>query len=336
MIRELERVLLSNWEEFGCPGSRPRQLAYILSGERHRHSKVIVYCLPEERNAPPLVAKIQRADMAIPQLDNEYVQLKALHALPGLEEMRGSIPKPLFFGELAGHHVMIETYLPGVPFSKHLRRKGPRCLHWSFEWLTAFHARTVKETRRLTAGEIEIHFLAPLESAIGGMDALRPFRPFLMAYRRRIEALADITIPVVFCHHDLCLNNIRFHKDAVGVIDWEFARYPDLPFLDVINLFLFSAMTWKGLRYPKAFALAFAENGGLSTLLKRMVREYCETLRLDPGLVGPLVVQYLISRISLLGSIGSTAGVEDSIRCLAAVATGQVDLQRWTDLPPGA
>jgi hypothetical protein len=124
----------------------------------------------------------------------------------------------------------------------------------------------------------------------------------------------------------LTLNNIRFQGDRIGVIDWEFSCSPDLPILDLINAYLFFAMTWKGLSYTESFRLAFSGGNELSRLLRQCIRSYVRDLGVPAILFGPLVVQYLASRILLLKRVGNMTNCEEVIRCLRAVAAGEVDL----------
>ncbi len=329
MIHELARLLMSKWKEFGCRGRTPGKFHCVLSGGRHRHSKIVVYCVPDSGEAQPLVVKIQRDDLDLPLLENEYLQLKTLHRFAGLAEMTNSIPNPLFFGELLGRPTLIETYLPGVPFARHSQRRNPRSLLRSFAWLKAFHVRTIRDAGFLAGERIDRYFLYPVESALRDINELQPLAPFLSRFMREVGGLAGLGVPLVFNHNDLCLNNIRFDGEAIRVIDWEFSQYPGLPLFDVINLFLFFTMTWKKLGYREAFILAFAENNDVSSLLKGLVRDYLRDLNFHRSLVGLLIIQYLISRVLLLRSIGSVAGFEDSLWCLAAVARGHVDLDRW-------
>ncbi len=330
MLPELEEVLRTRWESFGSTWERPGRFLFVLSGERHPHSKAIFYCLPQGRSGQTVVVKIQKGEPHLPLLENEHQRLRALHGLEGLKGLEASIPRPLLFGEVAGHPVLIETYLPGIPFSKHARRRDPQCFLRVVDWLQAFHTRTRGAAVRLAPEEIRRYFLDPVEPAMRLLDGRRAVRSSLDAYRRRAEDLAGTPLPFVFGHNDLCLNNLRLQGDRLGVIDWEFSRYPDLPLADLLNAFLFFAMTWKRLSYPEAFRLAFSGDNPLAQLLRRCTREYCSHLGLSASLADVLVVQYLISRIPLLESIGNAAGREEALWCLEAVAKGQVDLSTWS------
>ena len=332
MFQELEQVLLSTREQFGQTGSGLEHFRYVLSAERHWHSKAVLYCLPRDRRGQTLVVKVQKDSLHLPLLENEYECLKALHGHEGLQDLRKSIPRPLFFGQMAGHPVMVETYVPGVPFSKFSRRRDPGWFLRVFEWLKAFHVGTLHATRLLTREDIGVYFLQPLESAMRTINKCGSFGTFLDSFRQKAEELSGAGLPFVFSHNDLSLNNIRFQRDRIGVIDWEFSRDPDLPLSDLMNVFLFFAMTWKRLSYPEAFRLAFTGGNGLSPLLKRCLREYVRDLGLPPAMLSLLVVQYLISRIPLLQSIGSVEGYEDTLWCLDALSDGRVDLDPWNDL----
>jgi len=332
VLQELERILLASWEEFGFTGDRPERFLYLLSAERHWHSKSVFYCLPHERWTQAVVVKIQREDVHLPLLENEYRRLKTLHAHEGLWKLKDSIPRPLYFGRVTDHPVLIETYMPGAPFSKYARRREPESFLKLSKWLRAFHSMTRCGNACLGREEIEAYFLGPLESAIRASHGCRPARGFLISFRKRLEDLRGQPLPFVFGHNDLCLNNIRFHENRINVIDWEFSRHPDLPVLDLINAYLYFVMMLKKLCYREAFRVAFSESNGVSLLLKQCLADYLGALGLPPAMLFPLVVQYLICRIPLLLSIGNVTGFEDTVWCLQAIAEGQVDLEAWKDL----
>ena len=332
MLRELEQIVRARWKEFGYTGKRPERLICVLSGDRHLHSKAVLYCLPDERSAPAVIVKIQKDDLHLPLLRNEYLHLKALHAREGLGELRQSIPRPLFFGEVADHPVLIQSYMPGVPFSKHARRRDPGSFLKLSEWLRAFHMLTLRPARILTEREVGVYFLHPLELAMQVISGHGSLQFFLEEYGRRLEALSTANLSFVFSHNDLCLSNVRFDGQRINVIDWEFSREPDLPLLDLINAFLFFAMTWRRLSYVEAFHGAFSGHNGVSVLFRQCLENYVRDVELSPGMLPLLLVQYLISRIPLLKSIGNVAGLEDTLQCLGALAEGGVAQKPWTDL----
>jgi hypothetical protein len=332
MLQGLERVLLANWEAFGGQGKRPDRFRYVLFAGRHWHSKAVIYCLPEGREGATLVVKVQRENLQRALLESEYRCLLALHEDERLQELRPSIPRPLFLGPIDGHLSLIETYMPGVPFSKHARRRDPELFLRVTRWLGAFHRRTVRKAGGLTEAEIGQHFLRPLESAMPVLEASERLRLFLDGFRQRVLALAGTPIALVVSHNDLCTSNIRFPAERIGVIDWEFSRDPDLPLFDLLNAFLFFVMTWQRLDYPAAFRAAFSGTHEANRLLDRCLRAYVQDLGLSPGMLQLLVVQYLISRIPFLESLGDAANAREAIACLEAIADGQVDLGRLAAL----
>ncbi len=335
MLQELERVLLSKWEEFGNPGRKPEQFLYLLSAGQFWHSKSVLHVLPRDQKTHRLIVKILNADLQLPLLENEYVRLKALHSQGNLRDLRPSIPRPLFFGRIAGHLLLIETYMPGVPFAKHSRKKEPGLFLTFATWLNAFHSRTLHINGCLTEEQIGVYFLHPLEKALPAIQRRCALLGFLDRFRPRVEKLSGTKLPLVFSHNDLSLNNVRFQGDRIGVIDWEFASDPDLPLFDLLNAYLFFAMMWKRLSYTEAFRWAFSPDNELSRLLRSCLRDYVRDLGVPPSLVPLLVVQYLISRILLLRSIGNVGGGEDTLWCLQAIAEGHVDLEPWGDLWSG-
>ncbi len=334
MLSEIERVLLANWETFGLPGKRPDRFLYILSTEQHWHSKAAFYCLSQSHPTQAVVVKTQKADLHQPFLETEHRHLQALQGDQRLQELRASIPRPLFFGQIAGHPTLIETYMPGVPFSKHTRRREPGLFLQASKWLGDFHERTRRTARPLTAEERDGFFLYSLESTMRAGARRSGSGRFLDRFSRQLEELAGTELPYVFNHNDLCLNNIRFQADQIQVIDWEFSRESGLPLLDLLNLFLFFAMTWKRLGYSHVFRLAFSRGNEVSQLLQRCLRDYCRTLGLSPALLPLLPAQYLVSRIPLLQSIGNVAAVEETLWCLQSIAERHEELEAWSDLGP--
>jgi aminoglycoside phosphotransferase (APT) family kinase protein len=163
----------------------------------------------------------------------EAVWLQRLRALPGAP----TDTLPVFHGEreIDGVRVFALSELPGMTVD-HDSPRLPRLTAAAARWISDLHAATARPTRMTPEA------LDDLAAPIFAAARLRypELEPELARAEQSIRAeLSGHTLPLVFMHGDFKLENVVFDEHdgrLTGVIDWELARHPGPPLLDLLYL----------------------------------------------------------------------------------------------------
>lgn len=183
----------------------------------------------ENAETPHYVVRIPRDPRQDERLRANYSTLLALHKSP---ELRGTVPQPIFAGNVKGVLLTIETCLHGSQMARELlnarRENAPneeiRLLAIGWEWLAKLHRATRRElpqdflsTRRALL-ETETAFLQQ-HGILTASEARR--------LRESVGELLDLPLPYSRCHADFNPNNaLRPFDDPTGFygFDFEFSR----------------------------------------------------------------------------------------------------------------
>ena len=116
------------------------------------------------------------------------------------------------------------------------------------------------------------------------------------------EAFLDGTLPSVVEHGDFNPDNIYEHRSKICVIDWEWAKSPGLPLIDLFEFALHYTRMGSFLGKQRAQAVnsrhlleTFNPSGPLAPTLRRWTRQACDRLRI-PHLYATYILILLISR----------------------------------------
>ncbi|MBM4387811.1 MAG: phosphotransferase, partial [Deltaproteobacteria bacterium] len=95
---------------------------------------------------------------------------------------------------------------------------------------------------------------------------------FVENYLSSIEDMEDFMVEPVVCHGDFGLANIFFDQDSIHVVDWEFMRPADWPFIDLWHLIAF--VNWGSRSPEKELVRAVVEGRGRPRFMKDILKLY--------------------------------------------------------------
>ena len=199
-----------------------------------------------------------------------------------------------FFGHHAGHAVLGQTAIAGVPF-RQTPSVTPDCpaARAAVAWLA-----------ELSAGTADHTLAEPMQVAAALGDLLGRFARIYRSSAAEHEALAGQIaavaasrrpFPLVFQHGDPGTWNLLVTADGrPAFLDWEAAEPHGMPLWDLFYLARsvgVGAARAAGTRSSlDAFARQFLPDGPVSRALAHDVERHGSQIGLDPALVGPLLL----------------------------------------------
>jgi Phosphotransferase enzyme family len=252
--------------------------------------KIVLALLAPGAQGPSYIVKLAHDAALNDRLENEAVALRALEAA-GIADP-ATVPRGAFFGHHAGHAVLGQTAIAGVPF-RQATSATPDCpaARATVAWLTELGARTadrsVAEPPQVAAALDRL--LARFAQLYGPSGAERD------ALAEQIAAVAASrrSIPLVFQHGDPGTWNLLMTPDGrPAFLDWEAAELHGMPLWD---LFYFARSVGVGVARAsgtrgslEAFSREFLPDGPMSRTLAQDAERYAVRIGLDPRLIGPL------------------------------------------------
>jgi thiamine kinase-like enzyme len=315
MIKTIESILASSWQDFGFDLPFPRRFHYSVI-HRPQTFKVILQCFPDSRPQPLLAIKVACGDPPFAFLASEYNSLTEIWKNSSLGDLAATLPKPFLLRDCCGHLIVIESHLPGTRRLRHSKKR--KYLERAANWLIEFHRRTARR-ERLNERYRETLFHAPLEFALRNLVRDKDLAVCLERHRQSVETLGLEELPLVFAHNTFAERNLLFTGRGIGVIDWETATYPSLPLTDLIDLYTRYVSLVERVPYAPAFRRIFVDKSTpISTLFEDALEKYVASLRIPPSLIRPLIVQYLVTRSFLRHRWGAPGErVEEGMSALA-------------------
>jgi hypothetical protein len=154
--------------------------------------------------------------------------------------LRGSIPAPLFGGEIEGRFVLLQNGMPGTVLPRGLgRRRYPwqrqafaRTLQRVFEWLLDFQSQTRSGNLLLTADLVRREYLRVIDAFRTAYRVDSVEAAYLEDLESSCRALAGTEIPQTAHHGDFYIENLVFSDRGLGVFDWSASKDADLPLWD--------------------------------------------------------------------------------------------------------
>jgi hypothetical protein len=267
------------------------RVALTAPGDYPSRKTVLALFAPREE-APRYVVKVAHDVALNNRLENEARALRAL-AAAGVADP-AAVPRAAFFGHHAGHAVLGQTAIAGVPF-RQATSATPDCpaARAAVAWLTELGARTADRT----VAE-PVHVAAALDELLERFAGLYgPSGDELAALADEIAAVAASRrpFPLVFQHGDPGTWNVLVTPEGCpAFLDWEAAEMHGMPLWD---LFYFARSAGIGVARAagtrgslEAFARQFLPDGPTSRALAQDVERYVERIGLDHALVGPLLL----------------------------------------------
>ena len=114
------------------------------------------------------------------------------------------------------------------------------------------------------------------------------------------RAYLDGALPAVLEHGDYNPDNIYLHRSRLYVIDWEWAKAPGLPLVDLFEFALQYTRLGAILGRERSQAISpphlldtFDPAGPLAPLLQRWTRRACQALRIPEAYIAPLLTLFI-------------------------------------------
>lgn len=309
MIGELERHLRDNWSIMFPQKVNPKRLSFL---EAKGFRKTIFFVFVDKDKSPSVIIKITNKPKIVERLKRECENLDRFQGL-GLFHLIGTLPRRLFWGTINGYAVLMETVIPGRSIACLARKNTGKHIYLASRWLLEFHCATKSKEESI---DLMADFQYPIEKFQSSVKLSQEQRSFLKRIVEEAGMSKGVKLPLVFRHYDFTPENILVSKSVVGVVDWEYARFPELPLVDLfhflvryqsresilktkIRLSLSSAMKRKvkGTR-PSIddFRKTFFMPTDFSNLAKEAICCYCSGLNIDGALAKLFLVRYIIEQ----------------------------------------
>jgi hypothetical protein len=267
------------------------RVALTAPGDYPSRKPVLALFAPGARS-PRYVVKLAHDVALNDRLENETRALRTLAAL-GIGDA-ATVPRAAFVGQHAGHAVLGQTAIIGVPF-RQATSATPDCpaARAAIAWLTELGARTadrtVAEPAQVAAalGELLERFAHVYRSTAGEREVLAAQVAAVAASRR--------PFPLVFQHGDAGTWNLLVTADGrPAFLDWEAAELHGIPLWDLFYLARSVAVgvaRASGTRGSlEAFARELLPDGPMSRVLGHHVGRHATQIGLDPALVEALLL----------------------------------------------
>lgn len=307
MMVELQQLLLDQWDDFQFNLPRPAEISIIQrsSAWRTGQGKIVQLLFRRHDRQPFAVAKFAQNEAYRHGIVREFEQLRWLrqNATP---EFNGTLPRPLWLGQIRQQTVYLESACPGQSLSHLLstkpfffRRKVTQAFELAVDWLKAFYGEISLPPVALTEQEIQQLFLEPLDRFRRQFELSMTEERLLNSLQSGVMAHCGQRLPLVPSHGDFGGGAILIHDRQIAVIDWEFFQPRCLPLFDLFKLFihpgvaLFGSKRW-GMQdqFRALFELTW-----YADLAGRLIQNLCTELQLTPELVGILFPLFLIHLI---------------------------------------
>jgi hypothetical protein len=201
----------------------------VATSWRGDDGATLIFALDRDRPEPLVIAK-RAPPGGGAAARHEAAMLVQLG--PAVEQAGMRVPRLLTFTETCGIATLLESALPGRPFSHWIAEnqcRFDRIVDELSAWLARWHRRTV-EYVELTPPQCEHLILSPARSLANLLDGGSAYVERLAAASTR---LLGKKVPFVSAHNDLTMANIRGGRDGcTGLVDWEAALPQGLPLAD--------------------------------------------------------------------------------------------------------
>ncbi|MFC1631619.1 phosphotransferase family protein [Candidatus Omnitrophota bacterium] len=308
MIQQFQEYLGDNWPALFPGAERPERFSFL---QAQGFRKPLLFVFVNKDSWPRLVIKISDQPGIAACLRKESENLAKIKQA-NLNTELGAFPRSLFLDAINGYTVLMQSVIPGRAMSGFVGQGEERQIHLAGQWLSRFHCATKAwgEQTDLSVG---------LQNSIEGFRAGRDFSQkegqFLKRMAQNAANFKPENLPAVFRHYDFSPANIILSNSGLaGVIDWEYAQFPDLPLIDLFNFLVRyhnraligrkqtkldsdwtrSKKVGKTSQTIAAFRQTLFTASAYARLAKQAIAEYCASLKIDPGLVKVLLLKYLI------------------------------------------
>lgn len=253
--------------------------------------KVIATIGPGNRNDYDVVAVLTGDAVSTRGRTLEAPHLKTLAALP---QVAARVPRPLDRFEFNGCQCFVLDHIPGVTLDRVVPLLST--VTWrAMTFLIDLHLETARPMEMAHAGRAAL--IEPLLDAASKRnpqwaDAFGQWLAPLSA------AVASHTLPAVFQHGDFKIENVIYTPGSGalrGVIDWEHARNPGVPVLDLMYLLVYNRII-RGSHWTTAINSSIAL-GQWTPEEQECLRHYMSALGIPESLMLPLRALFLAHHV---------------------------------------
>ena len=313
------------WHAFGLPGVPPAGISSLLI---KGNQKSIFLLFPFGSRRPALVLKYAENTAEQYRLQNEYRNLVNLSER--VPDYAPALLTPVRLIELSRGLGLIRRAAPGPPLTfqvspmPHASRRSSRMFSHVYGWLLGLQ-RIAKDhfsemhDSNLRQEMLDRHVIMNRTSDVE--------LPMVSEAARAVrKGFLNGELPAVVEHGDFNPDNIYLHRHRIYAIDWEWAKIPGLPFVDLFEFTL--QYTRLGCILGKKRSLPVAPNhlqhtfdpdGPLAPILRNWVREACRVLSIPERYIMPMATLFIARYLPT----GQLEEILERARLLFASAAGE-------------
>ena len=294
----LEEHLKENWDMY-FPSRKQRGRMSLILVKSYRKNTVFVF--EGDSKFPVCVARIA-SHLTGERLRNNFVALEKIENLD-LPALQGRYPRPLFYGKISDHEVMIQAFVRGQRMGKSIRtRKSP---FWKgrfranisliSNWLMEFHSKTIQNEKPTNKTDISL-LCGPIK------DKFDDHPGFLNTLSHSLDNTEGRLSFNVFQHGDLHIDNILVRKDGtIAVLDWDLAVPEGRPLWDLLDSSISCARVVVAgpsgdSDLSEHLDITFFDNNDLSRIVAVTINKYVKYLGIDCHAAKTLFLLWLSDR----------------------------------------
>lgn len=308
--QRLSDVVLDCWNRWAL-GPKPVDLSLIRRSSTWlgEEGKVVYLFFRKGEDLPAVVAKTVLSRQYGAAIHKEGANTRAVWEISIL---RPKVPQPLAVEIINGLPVYFEKACPGVGFPEKVRdcwrmKSKERLIRETVDavarWIESFQSAFNSKLRRLSASEVEKHWLAPLRTFAERHGPLaKTERAFLGACTEAAESLKERRIALPPVHGDLWGGSVLWGlDDGMRIIDWEFFQPRGLPMQDLIYFAIHPGFALRGKEDDgilAEFKNLFYENIFVSTMRGHLQKQ-AAAAGLEGADIIMMVIGVVLARLSL-------------------------------------
>jgi thiamine kinase-like enzyme len=195
--------------------------------------------------------------------------------------------------------MLLETALIGHPLRKAAKRnRGYSLLTTGMQWALELHLMT-RVAHCFTEADYQELVADPIKAALEHSSAVHVEAGSLDEIASRLKMLVGEKAPLVCSHNDFRVSNLRTDDAGLLVYDWEFAAWPGLPVLDLLNFAVDYFMETRSVSFARAFTSVLSEDERGALGIDAPLKSYCAQMGMDESLIPLWADLFLIHKLHL-------------------------------------
>ena len=310
------------------PLSDPDRLSPVvrIGRDGSNRGRLMAFFFEHRGDRPVGVLKLRQQGGQSAPFASERAALQSIASLPDAS-MRSTAPRPLLHWQLGTGEALLISPVGGCSAYVEMqgllapRRRVEAHFRAAAVWLSRLHLIT-----RVSGSCFD---LAGAPEVTAALRLCRDAGLETAWYDEFVQLLAESPLPLAASHGDFWPGNLHLDKNQAGdtlpiLIDWEGFQEAAPPNKDLFHFPLSYGLNYPWSRYrrrpaEKAFRLTFIENTPVSRATSTYLRHYCITTGLDPRLLRPLLMLFLLGTFSQ----GLTSGRRRCATNMASILAGQ-------------